>query len=193
MSSPAFPLADPVVPALQNDPAISDEQRADLFDVFHGSKDPDELVRHLQPLAIPDDLKQNLFDLKKKLTPVVPPIDKATAAIKALASLDPSELEAAESHPNVLRVLAAAATAPEKTPETASGASSAASKGKQAPEGKQAAPLALPARPDGSQHLPPIPTGHRRVLASDGGIHDIPEENVARAFEIDPRLHVLNP
>jgi hypothetical protein len=33
----------------------------------------------------------------------------------------------------------------------------------------------------------------KRVLSSDGGIHDVPEENVSKVFSIDPLAHILNP
>jgi hypothetical protein len=41
--------------------------------------------------------------------------------------------------------------------------------------------------------LPPIRDGLYRVLASDGELHDIPKENLEKAFAIDPQLRVLNP
>ena len=39
--------------------------------------------------------------------------------------------------------------------------------------------------------LPDVPDGYVRVLASDGGIHDIPIINFKFALKIDPKLAVL--
>lgn len=187
------PFLEPAEPILRGDPAITDEQRADLFDAFH-SKNADELVQHLQPLMIPDDTKKRLLDAKKlSIPPAVEPMDKVAAVMTRMTQLDPQALELAESHPNVFKTMTAAATAPEKGPAGPAGASKAAPKGDTAAGAAQATPLTQPPRPDGLQHLPPIPDGHHRVLASDGGIHDIPVENLEKARAIDPRLHVLNP
>jgi hypothetical protein len=206
MASPTSPLMDHVSPILAGDPVLSDENRADLFDIFHASKDPNELSQHLQslatpadpaqqPLAVPDDTKKRLLDAKQKSMPVAGPVDKVTAAMTHLSQMDPKVLDMAESHPNVLKVLTAAATTPEKEPTAAAGGASAAPKGKKA-QGDQTSPaLAMPPRPDGLEHMPPIPEGHKRVQASDGGIHDIPadDEHLQKAFSVDPRLHVMNP
>ncbi len=197
MSTTPSPFTDLAVPILAGDPVLSDEQRADLHDVFHGSKSPSELVQKLMPLAIPDDTKHRLFEAKQQQMVAMPsvggPVDKTVAAIQKMKELDPQTLELAEAHPSVLRALTSAANTAEKAPSGDSGGVSASGKGKKASGAEKPAPLALPARQDGLEHLPPIPDKHRRVLASDGGIHDIPEENVAKAFELDPRLHVLNP
>lgn len=192
MSTPSSPITDLAAPVLAGEPTINDQQRADLWDAFQ-AKDPDELVAHLQPLVLPDDFKKKLVNAKVQEAAAAPPIDKATVAMNKLAQMDPKVLDLAESHPNVLKVLTAAATVGEKGSDSASTASSSSSKGKTS---KAAATPALPPQPprvDGLEHMPPIPTGHRRVLASDGGVHDIPEENLEQARGIDPRLHVLNP
>jgi hypothetical protein len=184
------PFTDEVSPILRGEPSITNDQRADLFDVFHKSKDPNELARHLQPLVLPDDLKQQLYDKKKKMVPPVEPVDKVTDVVNRMKTLDPAALETAEGHPNVLKAFVTAATTPKEEPPAAAGASASASAGKAA---KKPAPLVLPSRADGSKHMPSIPDGHRRVLASDGGVHDIPDENIDKAFQIDPQMHVLNP
>jgi hypothetical protein len=189
MSAQPPVLSDPAAPILRGEPTISDDQRADLWDAFH-TKSPEELAQHLMPLAIPDDFKRKLYQAKQQATPPVPILDKTTEAINRVAKIDPAVLELAEAHPNVLRALTAAATAAEKPPAEASGANKPASKGKEA--GKTA-PLSQPPRIDGLDHMQPIPDGHHRVLGSDGGVWDIPAENLDKAREIDPRLHVLNP
>jgi hypothetical protein len=192
MASTPSPFMDHAAPVLAGEPTINDDQRADLWDAFH-TKSPEELVQHLQPLAVPDDFKKKLYDAKQQSMPVAGPVDKVTAAMKQLAQLDPNVLATAEAHPNVLKAMTSAATAPEKGAGEAAGASKGSAKGNAPAEGKSPAPLAQSPRPDGLEHLPPIPDGHHRVLASDGGIHDIPAENIEHAREIDPRLHVLNP
>lgn len=192
MSTTPLPVTDEAQPILAGDSTLSDESRGELWDAFH-SKSPEELAQHLQSLAVPDDTKRKLVDAKQRSTVAVSPVSKVTAAISQLAKMPPDVLDLAETHPNVLKSFTAAATTPEKEPTAAPGASAGASKGKQASQSTEAAPLAQPPRPDGLPHLPPIPQGHRRVLASDGNIHDIPEERVEDARKLDPLMHVLNP
>lgn len=189
MSTSPSPFTDPAKSILAGDPALDDAARADLWDTFHDSKDPAELAQKLQPLVVPDDTKRQLYLAKQQLGAVAPPVSKATAAINGLAQIDPRVLDLAESHPNVLKILTAAATTPTKEAGDAAGGTAGTGKGKT----QETAPLVQPPRPDGLEHLPPIPEGHHRVLASDGGLHDIPAANIEKAREIDPRLHVLNP
>ena len=189
--TPSF--TDHAAPILAGEPTITDAQRADLWDIFHNSKDPEELVKHLQPLAVPDDFKRRLWEAKQKGAPKVEPLDKVTDAVTRVAKIDPNVLDLAEAHPNVLKAFTTAATTPEKEATGAQGGSKPAGKGKTQVGGASPAPLAQPPRLDGLEHLPPIPDGHHRILASDGGIHDIPAENIEQARAIDPRLHVLNP
>lgn len=185
------PFVDHAAPILAGDPSITDEQRANLWDVFHNSKDGNELARQLQTVPIPDDTKQLLFDAKKKSIPQLEPVDKAVAAINRVGQLDPKVLELSEKYPKVTGLLVAAAT--KEGAGEASEAGAKQPKGKTQDATKKPAPLVQPPRPDGLEHLPPIPDGHHRVLASDGGIHDIPAENIEKARQIDPRMHVLNP
>jgi hypothetical protein len=193
MASPTSPFtASPAEPILRGDPALSDEQRADLFDIFHGSKDPNELVQKLQTLAVPDDTKHRLFQAKQASMPAEP-LDKVSSAVDRLAQLDPQKREIAEAHPNLLKALVGAATTPEKGAGEPAGANKTAGKGNTPAGAKTPAPLVQPPRTDGLEHLSPIPDGHHRVLASDGGIHDIPAENIEKARALDPHMHVLNP
>lgn len=176
-------ISDLAQPVLASDPVLSDEQRADLWDIFHSTKSPEELAVQLQPIPVPDDTKHRLLQAKaQSIPPIVEPFDKTKAVINQMSDMDPRALALAESHPNVLKALVAAAGADKKTEEPA------------APEKKdQNQLLQQPVRPDGLQHFTSIPDGHRRVLASDGGIHDIPEDQLENARNIDPRLQVLNP
>jgi hypothetical protein len=192
MSTPTSPFMDHAAPILQGDPTLSDQQRSDLWDAFH-SKNSAELVQHLTPLAISDDTKHKLFQAKQASLPVAPPVDKVTEAVQRVAALDPKVLDVAESHPNILKAFTTAATTEPKAAATPAGETSAAPK--PATAGKTAKPAAAPLAPraDGQPHFPPIPDQHKRVLASDGGVHDIPEERLGDAQKIDPNLHVLNP
>lgn len=92
---------------LQNAP-ISEDQRADLWDRFHSSKNANDLGEHLKDLPLPASLKMNLILAKQK--PAVEPtdMDKAKAVLQHIATMDPKVLEAAEQHPNVLKTMLAA-------------------------------------------------------------------------------------
>ena len=187
-------FSDPAEPILRGDPALSDENRAALWDVFHDSKNHNELAQKLQVMTVPDDTKKRLYEAKQKSMPTPAPMDKATEAITRLGSLDPQLLELAESHPQTAKLLVGAATMPEKSADAESSVESQTS-GKRTAGGKkaQSTPMVQPPRPDGLDHMPPIDPKHFRVLASDGGVHDLPRENIEKARAIDPRLHVLNP
>jgi hypothetical protein len=184
------PFIDAAKPILAGEPTINDDQRAELWDTFHNTKNATELATKLAPLSIPDDTKQQLYSAKQRAVAPPEPIDRAAKALNSIANIDPKVLEMAEKYPTVAKTLI---TVAEKSAETAQGEGKSAGKEKTQPTSKKAAPLAQPTRPDGLQHLPPIPEGHHRVLASDGGVHDIPAENLEQARAIDPTLHVLNP
>lgn len=186
------PFADPAAPILRADPALTDEHRADLHDAFY-SKNADELVQHLMPMDIHEDTKQALYSAKKMSEPAPEPLDKTAAAINKIGEIDPKVLDLAETHPNVLKALAASISIAEKATGEPSGASKSSGEGKTAFKGETAPKLVLAPRADGSAHLPPIPANHHRVMASDGGLHDIPAEKIPEAQAIDPNLHVLNP
>jgi hypothetical protein len=197
MSASASPFTDHAAPVLAGEPTINDQQRADLWDAFH-TKNADELVQHLQPLVLPEDFKKRLWDAKKNaVASAAPaePVEKTAAAIQRMTQLDSHALELAEAHPNVLKAFTSAATAAEKGAGGAEPSNGAKTSPKSPAGGKdtQSAPLVQPDRPDGLPHLPPIDPAHFRVLASDGGIHDLPKENIEKARAIDPRLHVMNP
>lgn len=188
------PFVDHAQPILAGEPSITADQRADLWDIFHNSKDANELANHLSTMALPDDTKQQLFDAKKKAAPKVEPIERAVHALATMTTIPPAVMELAEKYPNTAKALLSAADkAGENEATEAQEKSKAAGKGKEAGSKKEAQPLAQPPRADGLPHFPPIPDGHYRVLASDGGIHDIPQENIEQARGIDPNLHVLNP
>jgi len=203
MSTRPSPFADLAAPILDSDPSLADSQRTSLHDIFYDSKNPDELAQKLMPMAdVPPDTKDKLHRAKQSMVPPpapVAPLDKAISAIATLKSLPPEVADYAEAHPTLAKLLIGAATAPEKGAGEApagAGADSTTRKAGKTVAGKKgaaAAPVALPPRPDGLQHLPPIGENMIRVLSSDGGLHDVPRENVAKVFAIDPRAQILNP
>ena len=184
----ASPFLDPAKPILAAHPAITDDQRADLWDIFHQSKDSGELAQHLQPLDIPDDLKHHLFVAKDATAPAsepkVPPVDKVTAAIHRVAQIDPKVLDLAETHPNVLKTLTTAAMQEEKTAGEPQGATKEPRSPK-TPSGKTKAPAAV-------TDIPATPPAHALVRTRDGGLHHLPVENIEAARKIDPQLQVLH-
>jgi hypothetical protein len=186
------PFIDHAAPILSGDPSLSDQQRSDLWDAF-ATKNADELAQHLSALAIPNETKHRLWQAKQASLPVPSPTDKVTAAVTKIASLDPQIRQIAEASPNLLKAFTTAATTPEKEPAAPASGASAESKGTKAPKVEKPPVTPLAPRPDGQPHFPAIPDGHHRILASDGGVHDIPAENIEQARALDPNLHVLNP
>ena len=192
MSTPASPFMDHASPILSAEPTITDQQRADLWDVFYQSKDPNELATKLTPLLVPDDLKHKLWTAKQAVSPVpaVPPLDKVAQAAARISQLDPQVRETAEAHPNLLKAFTTAATTEPKSAQEPAGASSASGNGKKTPEAPKT-PLAP--RADGQPHFPAIPDGHHRVLGTDGSVYDIPAEHIDTARAADPNMHIMNP
>jgi hypothetical protein len=192
--STSSPFVDHAEPILRNAP-ISDEDKANLWDVFHNSKDPDELIQRLHPLAVPDQVKTDLYEKKKKLQPIGP-VDTAVSALNRMRDLPSEVLDLAEAHPKIASLLVSAASkAGEKGPEKPAASAKPAASPKPSPS-VPSAPADTEASPEPSETLPGglphLPDQHARVLASDGGIHDIPIEQLERARTIDPGLRVLH-
>lgn len=185
MSTTPSPFMDHAAPILNADPTLSDEFRASLWDAFH-SKNSDELVQHLTPLAIPDDTKHKLFQAKQIASPPVKaePVDKVTAAIGKMVALPPDVLDKAEQHPQVLKAFTTAATTAEPAPQAAPSEPNAAPKGKKTPEAPEA--------PSVPADVPATPSGHALVHSSNGSHYHIPVANLDGARKIDPDLTVLH-
>ena len=178
------PFLDPAQPILAAHPAISDDQRADLWDIFHGSKSPEELAAKLQPLGVPDDVKRSLFEAKTQNMPAVEPVAKAVSVLKTVAGLDPKILDAAEGHPNVTKALLALVK-PEEKATTAAQAARKEKPGSTTPAEAEA--------PAGVQaDVPATPSGHGLVRGSNGALHHIPTKNLGRVKEIDPGASILH-
>jgi len=82
---------------LRNTPGISDIERADIWDMYHDSKDANELSQRLQQYATPGDVKYEILRAKKESAP--------RDALVAMSQLEPKLLALAEAHPNVLKAL----------------------------------------------------------------------------------------
>jgi hypothetical protein len=106
---PTPPYIEPAAPILSQSLDVNDDDRAELFDIFHDSKSSDELASKLQTHDAPDELKQQLIGAKRATD--VPPsaVDKTVGALKRLAQVDPRTLDLAESHPNVMKLVLDAA------------------------------------------------------------------------------------
>lgn len=177
------PYIDAAAPILAGAPELNDDQRADLHDIFHGSKDSEELVQKLQSYKAPDHVKASLFDAKHASMPGQEPVAKTLAAISKVKEIPADVLDLAESHPNVLKALTGAANTPEKE------AGKPAGEGKPAGDGKTPAAKKLPEMvPD----VPATPSGHALVHTSDHRFHHIPVANIDKARQIDPNLTVLH-
>ena len=123
-------------------------------------------------------------------------MDKTIQAISKIKEIPPDILDLAETHPNTLKALTAAAHTSEKqatetAPKVKINVKAKPSAGGESP----AAPpvLAQPPRTDGLEHYPPIPHQHCLVRTSDGMHYHLPAENLDAARERDPNLMVLNP
>jgi hypothetical protein len=93
-------LVDQAKVILQAAP-ITDEERANLWDIFHDSRTLVLLARKLQSIAVPDKLKRDLLVAKQKsLTPdaTETAVDKTVAALQRVAQLPKNVLDISERH-----------------------------------------------------------------------------------------------
>jgi hypothetical protein len=103
MADPSF--VDHAVPVLDAASELDDTQRADLHDMFHGAKNPDELSQLLQSSPVPDDVKHQLYDAKKASMPTADPVEKGIAVINRFGAMNPKTLELAEKYPKLVSTL----------------------------------------------------------------------------------------
>lgn len=100
------PAADPAEKILRDDSDLFNEDREELWNLYHLSKTPDELAQYLHPLEnVSNDTKHQLFMAKKRTAPEPTPLDRTQRAIQSVAQMDPDTLRIAESHPVVLKAL----------------------------------------------------------------------------------------
>jgi hypothetical protein len=95
------PFTDLAFPILDADQTLDDNRRSDLWQHFHESKSPAELVQRLMPLDVPEDTETKLWQAKQAATLPDSPVDKTVAAVQKLATMDKATLDLAESHKNV--------------------------------------------------------------------------------------------
>lgn len=103
MAEPAF--VDHAVPVLSAASELNDTQRADLFDLYHGSRNPEELARALQTVPVSYRVKRRLYDAKTASMPIVSPVEKALAIVDRIATLSPKTLELARKYPKTVSAL----------------------------------------------------------------------------------------
>jgi hypothetical protein len=97
---------DRAVPVLQNAQGITDEDRASLWDAFHGSPDEKSLATQLQSMpTVPDPVKHQLYDAKKASMPTADPVEKGIAIINRIGELNPKTLELVEKYPKLVSTL----------------------------------------------------------------------------------------
>lgn len=143
MSTTPSPFQDHAAPVLSNDPTLTDEKRASLWDIFHSSKDHNELAQKLQPEEIPDATKHALWQAKQASLPAPTPHDNIVAALQRMAQIDPKVLDLAESHPAVLKAFTSATENPAKGAKKPAGGRKAAAKDK-TPSTAELTPTAPP-------------------------------------------------
>jgi hypothetical protein len=103
------PAHDPAPAILQNDHTMTDEGRATAWDMFHHAKDHLELAQRIQHVDMSNETRHALWLAKRATAPEVDPVAKTRKAIESVSQMDPATLSTAESHPEVLKILAGAA------------------------------------------------------------------------------------
>lgn len=86
--------------------ALSNNEKAALWQIFHEHDAPEKLAEHLNAINAPEHLIEKLVDAKQRMhdfTSRTTEPNRAEGAIKMLKSLPSDVLETAEKHPEVLR------------------------------------------------------------------------------------------
>lgn len=94
-------MIDPA-PILLADETLSNDQRADLWDVFHGAANHWTLADSLRDTPLSDDTKRHLLQAKFQSQPA------AIRAIQRMSEMDRTAIDTAESHRRVLEAMVAA-------------------------------------------------------------------------------------
>jgi hypothetical protein len=108
------PTEDYAVKILAADTTLDDETRANAWDLYHAAATPDELIRNLSPLEIPDTTRQTLLAAKQVTAAAVTPVEKAANALRQMANVDPQTLEVAETFPKLTKMVIDAAVRSEE-------------------------------------------------------------------------------
>jgi hypothetical protein len=101
------PYLDHAKRILADDPSLDNSDRADLWDIFHSSRDTRELATRLNDADIPQHVAESLIDAKRLTEPKAEPAEPNPAmdALNKLEAIDEKVLQLAESHPTVLKAL----------------------------------------------------------------------------------------
>jgi hypothetical protein len=106
----ASPFHDPAQAILEQDSGLTDEQRAELWDIFSQSKDPNHLAQQLQAVDALPETKDQLWRAKQATTPMPTQLEKVSEALKEISRMDPATLEMAEKYPTISKAFIDAAT-----------------------------------------------------------------------------------
>jgi hypothetical protein len=98
------PYLDHAKRILADEPSLDNSDRADLWDIFHSSRDTRELATRLNDADIPQHVAESLIDAKQ-LTEPKSDRNPAMDALNKLKAIDEKVLRLAESHPTVLKAL----------------------------------------------------------------------------------------
>lgn len=99
------PTEDHAAKILAADPTLDQETRAMGWDIYHSSSTPQELVRNLSSLSIPNSTKYALLTAKSVTAPTQSNVEKAANALQEMAKLDSQTLAVADKFPKITKVI----------------------------------------------------------------------------------------
>lgn len=105
----ADPTGDHAEKILRADTTLDDETRATAWDVYHTSATPQELVRNLSSISIPNSTKYALLSAKSVTAPTQSNAEKVANALHQMSQIDPALLDMAEKHKHVAKMMIDAA------------------------------------------------------------------------------------
>jgi len=104
--APISPVSDHAFRILNGRDGLTQDQRADAWDVYYQSRHSQELAQKLANIDAPEQVKTDLWNAKRQFSDPVPtPMDRVEQALHRMADLDPNVLESMESKPNILKSL----------------------------------------------------------------------------------------
>jgi hypothetical protein len=102
--SPFAKPPDPAADILHSAP-VDEDLKAAAWDAYHSTNSPEGFADKIQPLAIPDSIKDLMWREKQRQVAAIPvsPVDRVAQAITKMVALPKDVLAKAEQSPNVLR------------------------------------------------------------------------------------------
>ena len=99
---------DHAFPVLYGEPTFGkdDEKRSQLWDLFHSSRDVNELAQQL-PEGLHPDFVRSFLKAKSKPSVQIDKTDMADKILGTMQKISPEALDIAEAHPNILKSLMA--------------------------------------------------------------------------------------